>query len=325
MNTNPLPQNFNLRPAAWNDLEAVTRLIYAACQADGDTAMAVTSEELAQEWKTPGFKLETDAWVVTNPGEEVIGYEELTNRFAHASLRGDGYVHPEYIGQGIGTALLARLDARTQQEIPLAHPDLRVFIRNGVGINEKNARAIHEEAGFKAIRFHWRMEISLYSMPEPAAWPDQIELRPFDLASQDYSLFLAHEDAFRDHWGHPPHTYEFWQHNISSGPDFDPQQWYLAWDGEQLAGYSLCRSKQDLGWIAPLGVRRPWRKRGLGLALLKHSFRELYQRGYTTIGLTVDAASPTGATRLYERAGMHIASEFVVCEKEYRSGRNSEE
>jgi ribosomal protein S18 acetylase RimI-like enzyme len=72
-------------------------------------------------------------------------------------------------------------------------------------------------------------------------------------------------------------------------------------------------------------VRRPWRKKGLGLALLTHSFGEFYKRGMKTIGLGVDASNPTGATRLYQRAGMTVASEFLTFEKELRPGRSLEE
>ena len=75
-----------------------------------------------------------------------------------------------------------------------------------------------------------------------------------------------------------------------------------------------------MGWIGTIGVRRSWRKKGLGLALLKYSFGEFYKRGTTTIGLGVDASNPTGATRLYQRAGMCAASEFVTYEKELRPG-----
>jgi len=80
-----------------------------------------------------------------------------------------------------------------------------------------------------------------------------------------------------------------------------------------------------IGWIGTLGVRRPWRKRGLGQALLLHSFGEFYKRGTKTIGLGVDAQNPTGATRLYQRVGMQAASEFITYEKELRAGREIDE
>ena len=60
MNIDPIT-GFRLRPAQWNALEAVTQLIYASCKADGNASMAISADELLQEWKTPDFNLETDA------------------------------------------------------------------------------------------------------------------------------------------------------------------------------------------------------------------------------------------------------------------------
>jgi hypothetical protein len=43
---------------------------------------------------------------------------------------------------------------------------------------------------------------------------------------------------------------------------------------------------------------------------------EFYRRGQPRVGLGVDAQNPTGATRLYERAGMHVAYEAAAFRKE---------
>jgi ribosomal protein S18 acetylase RimI-like enzyme len=96
-------------------------------------------------------------------------------------------------------------------------------------------------------------------------------------------------------------------------------------DGNEVAGISLClpSSAEDpeLGWVDSLAVRKPWRKRGIGLALLQHSFAEYYRRGKRKVGLGVDAENLTGALRLYERAGMHVQRIFDQFEKELRGGR----
>ena len=205
---------FTLRPAAWIDLEAVAQLTLDVCTAEGDPSMATTPSDLLHWWKAPGFILEKDAWVVTAPDGCVVGYEEFFNRHAHASLNGDGYVHPDFNGLGIGTALLRCLDERAREEISQAEPDLRVFIRNGMAIDDKTARAMHEAEGYRPIRFNWRMEITLEAAPQPACWPKGVELRPFDLDQHDHQVYLAHEEAFRDHWGHTPHPYEFWLGNM---------------------------------------------------------------------------------------------------------------
>jgi len=313
-----LSPDLNLRPARWADVNAVAQLILDVCTNEGDATMAQTPEEIEREWKSPGFVLETDAFIVETQDGRVVGYEEFYNSHIHADLRGDGYVHPDFMRQGIGTALLRVLETRARKEMELAEPDLRVFLRNAMSLGDTVAREMHENEGYKTIRFNWRMEITLDETPSVPKLPDGIELRPFAM-EHDRAVYEAHEDAFSDHWGYTPNPYEEWAHHKE---DRDRSFWLIAWDGDQIAGYSLNRIRMGIGWVGGLGVRRPWRKRGLGEALLLHSFADLYKRGYKVIGLGVDAENPTGATRLYQKAGMHIASEYVFYEKELRSGRD---
>jgi ribosomal protein S18 acetylase RimI-like enzyme len=100
--------------------------------------------------------------------------------------------------------------------------------------------------------------------------------------------------------------------------------WFVAWDGEELAGYvgAQERSREDpsRGYIPLLGVRRPYRRRGLGEALLRTAFAALSARGRKGVELHVDADSVTGATRLYERVGMSAHPRFATWEKELRPG-----
>jgi ribosomal protein S18 acetylase RimI-like enzyme len=60
------------------------------------------------------------------------------------------------------------------------------------------------------------------------------------------------------------------------------------------------------GFIGSIGVRRPWRRRGVGEALLRRTFALLHARGLRKVRLLVDSENPTGATRLYERVGMSV-------------------
>jgi ribosomal protein S18 acetylase RimI-like enzyme len=96
-------------------------------------------------------------------------------------------------------------------------------------------------------------------------------------------------------------------------------------EGNEIAGISLCRpvdiEDPESGWVNELGVRRPWRKRGIAYALLKHSFAAFYAHGQKRAALGVDATSLTGALHLYEKAGMHVARQFDQFEKEIRPGR----
>lgn len=317
---NMLDSGFTLRTAQWSDAGAVTQLIYDVCANDGDAAVAVTEDELKNQWETEGFKLETDAFIVADKDGRVVGYEEFFNRKDHYDLETDGYVHPKFKGLGIGTALLRKVEERARQSIPLARPDLRVFLRGFTGSKDEVGKAMFAHEGFSVIRYYWRMEIKMSAAPSATIFPDGIELRPFNREEHARAVWQADNETFRDHWGSHEHPFEEWQHRKFGAPNFDPTLWMVAWDGDQIAGFSQNRYRMGIGWIGTLGVRRAWRKRGLGLALLNQSFREFYSRGTTTIGLGVDASNPTGATRIYQRAGMYTASEFIAFEKELRAG-----
>ena len=315
---------YTLRPARWDDLGPVADLIRAVLIADNDEVSALTPEELGRGWRSEGFTLETDAWVVTTTDGRIVGYEEFEHRHAHAYFTADGYVHPKFRGNGIGTALLCTLDERARREMQLAEPDLRVYIRAGTNAADRLVRAMFEGEGYQTIRYHWMMEVNLAEAPQVKPFPNGIELRPFEKEAQDYLVFQAENEAFQDHWGNVPAMYGNWKLRKLGREEFDPALWHIAWDGDQIAGYAQTRFRNGIGWIGNLGVRRPWRKRGLGEALLLHSFNEFYKRGTTRIGLGVDASNPTGATRLYEKVGMKVMVEDVIYEKELRPGKELE-
>jgi RimJ/RimL family protein N-acetyltransferase len=58
------------------------------------------------------------------------------------------------------------------------------------------------------------------------------------------------------------------------------------------------------------------------LALLQHCFWARHGRGKRRAKLGVDAESLTGATRLYEKAGMTLERQFDFYELELRGGQD---
>lgn len=312
-----------LRPASLADVNSVAKLSYDVAQMEGDASFVMTAEELTNAWHNEGFLVERDVFVVETRDGRVVGSEEFYNENGHCKLKTDGCVHPDFIGLGIGTSLLEKIAERAQAEIKLAEPDTRVVLQSMINTKNEAGPALLRTMGYSPIRYYWRMEINLQEDPPAVTFPAGIELRPFVKDEHATAVWQADNEAFRDHWGSHEFTYDNWSKKFDH-PNFDPALWMIAWDGDQVAGFSQNRFRMGTGWVGTIGVRRRWRKMGLGLALLRQSFGEFYKRGMKTIGLGVDASNPTGATRLYQRAGMIVASEHLNFEKELRPGREIE-
>jgi ribosomal protein S18 acetylase RimI-like enzyme len=111
--------------------------------------------------------------------------------------------------------------------------------------------------------------------------------------------------------------FEEWKRLRLDAPEADTSVWFVAWDGDEIAGVIRCDTEKfGGGFVGALTVRKPWRGRGIGMALLRRAFREFHRRGVPHVSLGVDAQNSSGATRLYERAGMRVVSEDVVFTKQ---------
>ena len=134
-------------------------------------------------------------------------------------------------------------------------------------------------------------------------------------------------DAFRDHYGFVDRPLDEQLEQIRHAmdrPDFDPALWWHVYDGEQVVANCWCNNNHEgdhtVGYVQSIGVRKPWRGRGLGKSLLLHAFGEFYRRGMKGAALDVDAESLTGATRLYESVGMSMAHRNAIYGNELRPG-----
>ena len=310
--------HFHVRPPMMRDLEVVHRLL-EVCDVAEYGVPDFTLEDLRTLWQGPTFNLATDAWIVVAPGDRLVGYADVQHR-QHVRIYTLVYVLPEFAGLGIEEYLLQLAEDWAQRQVSLAKPGVRVTLNSWTSNQNDSAQQSFERAGFKEVRRHWRMEIEMQEVPFASEWPDQVTVRTFKPGQDDRAVFAAIDEAFLDHWGHMEGDYEEWKHWTIEREKFDPSLWFLAFDGGEIAGASLCTYQMDDGWVDTLAVRRPWRRKGLGIALLLHSFGEFYRRGKYKVGLGVDSQNLTGATRLYERAGMHVARIYISYEKELRAG-----
>lgn len=312
-----LPDGFQMRHPMMDDLKAVHNVITTSDLAYLGSA-DITLDEVRTDWLAPTFNLQKDAWVVTNSAGQVVGYASAGQQ-EHVRLHSEVIVLPEYSRRGLQDALLTQVEQWGQEQVPQARPDVRVALMSYIAQGDEQGALALQRHGFKEIRRSWNMEITMNEAPAEPEWPVGISVRTFR-PGDERIVFDTDEEAFKDHWGHMPGNFERWMHWTVERETFDPTLWFLAYEGDRMAGVSLCTHRDELGWVDTLAVLRPWRKLGLGKALLQHSFGEFYRRGTRTVGLGVDAQNLTGATRLYERVGMHVVRVYINYEKELRAG-----
>jgi GNAT superfamily N-acetyltransferase len=172
-----------------------------------------------------------------------------------------------------------------------------------------------ESSGWSPIGVGLRMRIDVAGREFSPWFPEGISVRTFREGDEE-RVYRTHFETFQDVSEPTRLTFQEWSHSLLGPPFFHPDLWFLAEDGDELAGIALCDPHPSgVGHVGALGVRAPWRGRGLGLALLEHAFEAFAGRGYPAVILGAEAASPTGADRLYKRAGMHTTHQRPRYEK----------
>jgi len=318
-----------VRAPTLDDAGAVTALLNACSRAAigvGDTR----EERLRNDWQViPGFDRESDVRIATTSAGEVVACIAIWNRaepYARSwvVLR----VHPDFVNHDIGRQLLAWGEERARQKIHLASADARITMQGGAMSREKEHICYLRDAGFLFLRHTLMMKIELETPPPAPRFPEGIRIVTHEEFQDHTAVFKAVDEALRDHYGYVEEPFEEafgeWMYLINNNVYHDPALWFLAMDGDEIIGTSLCDSGMnedpDMGYVDTVCVRRPWRRQGIALALLRLSFAECYRRGMRKAALHVDAQSLTGATRLYEKAGMRVERQYDGYEKELRPG-----
>lgn len=312
-----LPEGLTMRPPTMNDLEIAHELCLAhdlALYGEED----MTLEDLCGYWTAPKHDLARDQRLVFDQDGQLIANLYVESRL-HTKIFVDVLIRPGYSDPRVGDYLFELGESRAREQMAQAESGVRVVLNSWAPSNNQDSLERYARMGLKEIRRFWDMEILMEKAPEAPVWPEGIELRPFVLERDARAVFEMTDTAFSDHWGHLPGNFEEWYHRKFERASFDPSLWFIAYEGEQIAGGALC-SDNGSGWVDTLGILRPWRRKGLGLALLLHSFGEFYRRGQQRVLLGVDSQNLTGAVRLYQRAGMHIKRENISYEKELRAG-----
>lgn len=215
-------------------------------------------------------------------------------------------VDPDLEGGTLGAALDLLVDA--SREAAIAHlleagADPARSCLVVMALSENTPVREHLRCrGFLVLREGHEMAIELGGERPVVPLPDGVRLTRLD-ADEIPAAAQVLGSAFRDHHGDmaaSPETIEHWMR----GPSVRLDASFLARDDEGIVGVLLAEDGVDGGYVAALGVERRGRGRGAGRALLAASFDRFAQTGAPRVVLDVDADNVTGATRLYESAGM---------------------
>jgi mycothiol synthase len=290
------PPEFVVRSARPEDAEAVLELV--------PPESGFTLDDIRNEWQRAD--LERDTWAWEHDGR-LVAFAILRSRGGELSV--NGFVHPDFRGRGLGTAILRATETRARERGGRK-------LDNGILATDRAAAALLEANGYRDVAHYYVMTIELEEPPPEPEWPEGLEPRPFE-REHAYAFWAADDEAFQDEHDYESEPFEEFVPRWLESPRFDPQLWTAVWDGDEIAATLIADLKRfGAGWVAGLGVRRPWRRRGLGRALLLRAFGQLYERGDRRVSLNVHTENPTGATRLYESVGMKVEREDILYRKE---------
>jgi mycothiol synthase len=304
------PDGYILRHPAPDEAPAIQAVLDAAESADAGEVRH-HEDDVATDWLSPRCDVGANWWVAVAGDGSTAGVAFVWPEIA-GEVTADHYVHPDHRGRGLGEALLDTIEARLA-ELPARSPDGEIrHVLMWCEDSDVERRASLERRGFSAGRQYFEMALDLTAGSAAPVWPAGIVARGLRPGLDDRAVYEADIEAFSEHHLYEPRSYDEWRAHHIDAPDGDVTLWWLAWDAHQLAGYVIPFAKDTEAAIGDLAVRKPWRGRGIGHALLLAAFGTLRDRGQTVVRLYVDAENVTDAVGVYLAAGMHVARRFDV-------------
>jgi mycothiol synthase len=319
----PVPPGFGLRPPRPADAEPIVAMMNAETEALIGVPIA-SIDWVANMWTAPSADLEADFAVVHTDAGDLAGYLLVQGHPPYTEVFAVGVVALPYHGLGLGAAIVAETERRAGRLVDLAPPQRRVVVHAGALADEPRASALLAAHGYVEVRRLSQMQIDFAGPPPKPGRVPGVDVRRL-VEGEERAVYACLVKAFDDDWSEGFPSEEDWIHShVTATESFQPELWWLAFEGTQLAGALVGQPRSDedasFGYVGLLGVRRAFRGRGIAEALLRTSFVQFHGLGRRGVSLHVDTESITGATRLYERVGMAIHPRFASWEKELRAG-----
>jgi mycothiol synthase len=304
------PDGYTVRPAIRDDIESIARLVQTIDRHDEGIVEPVRGA-IEDDWANPLFDAEQDTLVVAAEAGELAAYASAWGIEPSAFVEAWINVHPDHRGRGLGTWLVGWAEARSRRY--LARPGTSTLLRPSVSSSGAGG-AFLGGLGYRHVRTFWHMERRLDGSERSGPEPDGVTIRPFR-DDDGPVLHRVLEASFEGHFGFEPMAYDAWKTAMLGAPSSDLSLVFLAERGGELVGALTTAIDEEEPWVAELGVLEGHRGTGIGRALLRRAFAELAARGWTIVKLNVDGENRSGATRLYESAGMTRGRSWHVYEK----------
>ncbi len=308
-----IPEGYSVRAATPEDLPAILALCNACDLADIG-AEETDLDWFENDWRRPRFDPSTDTWLVSAPDGSPAAYSQTWDEIEQLSFDSNGWVLPEYRGRGLGTFLVRAVERRAGRDatgLPSGSaPKIYQTFADGL----TDAEALMHSFGYRQERTFQHMSVALEGGIEVDV-PEGFTIRAYRPGEDDRALHAAEAEAFADHWGDVPRSFQEWAGDWFGSKSFDPSLWLIGENDGQIAGLAFGIVQAGRGWVSDLGVRPAWRRRGLGDALLRSMFALFAARGLTEVRLNVDSDNATGATHMYERAGMSEIYRWIIYAK----------
>ena len=255
----------------------------------------------------------------------VLGYTQVQWREEPDGIR--QYDHfalllPEWRGKGIRRSMLLFNEQRARK-IASEHPGNQDFFRSWADDTEVHWISLLLREHYTPVQYYALMVRPLSEPIPELPLPEGIEIRPVQ-PEHYWTIWRAAEETLQDQRGGSDLTDEILKEWMET-PTFNPGLWQVAWDTntDHIAGVVLSSIDQEenrrynrkRAHLGPIGVRRPYRRKGLASALLAKSLKALKDFGMTEATLNVDSESPTGAFRLYENVGFSTIKRFTTYQK----------
>lgn len=210
-----------------------------------------------------------------------------------------GSIVPEWRGRGLGRQLLAWQEQQAAARAATERIGNPVY---GANVGQAGSESLLRHCGYTLAFTGLTLEC------EPAAqeWKLPAGIKMRDVASEKHRMIY---EAIADSFSGPrlgSRTFPYVEY-LSDFEDTDLGLWRVAWDGDQIAGLAITTINPngiaDTPWV---GVRPPWRRRGIARTLMLATLDSLIQHGVRRAVISTHLENTDNSVGLYESVGYRI-------------------